>query len=101
MSKRRPGTSVDYTSIIENHIRPHFGAHMKVADVVFADIDRLHRKISDRGHMHRANRVVAVLSKMFALAVRWAMRADNPCKGVEKNREHPRRRYSRPTSWRG
>ena len=54
VSKRRPGTIVDYTSIIENHIRPHFGAHMKVADVVFADIDRLHRKISDRGHKHRA-----------------------------------------------
>ena len=65
----------------------HFGAHIKVQDVTFADIDRLHRKITARGHLHRANRTIAVVSKMFALAVRWAMRPDNPCKHVERNQE--------------
>ena len=30
---------------------------------------------------------------MFALAVRWKMRADNPAKGVERNQEQKRRRY--------
>jgi integrase len=30
---------------------------------------------------------------MFSLAVRWNMRIDNPCKGVDKNTEYRRRRY--------
>jgi hypothetical protein len=42
---------------------------------------------------YAANRAVAVLSKMFALAIRWGMRADNPARGVERVREHPRERY--------
>ena len=57
------------------------------------DIERLHRRITAAGHLHRANRVAAVLSKMFSLAMRWRMRDDNPCKGIERNREHHRRRY--------
>ena len=36
---------------------------------------------------------IAVLSKMFALAIRWNMRDDNPCVGIERNVEHSRRRY--------
>ena len=46
-------------------------------------------------HPYRANRVVAVLSRMFSLALRWGMRRDgvNPAKGIEKNVEHHRRRY--------
>src|SRR5262249_16699885 len=31
--------------------------------------------------------------KMFSLAVRWGMRADNPAKGIELNTEAKRRRY--------
>ena len=36
---------------------------------------------------------LAVLSKMFSLAVRWQMRPDNPCRGIERNQEHKRQRY--------
>jgi integrase len=79
--------------MLRNHVRPHFGEYTKVADVDFSHIDALHRKISKAGHKHRANRVVAVLSKMFALAVRWKLRSDNPCKGIEKNQENKRKRY--------
>jgi integrase len=75
------------------HIRPHFGQHSKVAEVTFSDIDRLHRKISQVGHSYRANRVIALCSVMFGLAVRWAMRPDNPCKGIERNTEFRRKRY--------
>lgn len=89
----RPGTRVDYLNILRNHIRPHFGKHVKVADVVFTDVDRLHRKVTAAGHPRRANTVVAVLSKMFSLAVKWQMRSDNPCKGVEKNPKTKRKRY--------
>jgi integrase len=95
LPRKRLGTARDYRSIIRNHIRPHFGAHSKVADVTFADIDSLHRKITKAGSTYAANRCVAVLSKMFALAIRWNMRPDNtnPCKSVEKNTEYRRKRY--------
>lgn len=36
---------------------------------------------------------MAVLSKMFSLAIRWGMRTDNPAKGIERNPEDPRQRY--------
>lgn len=93
LPRKRPGTATDYRRMLRNHIRPHFGQHTKVADVDFSHVDALHRKISKAGYKHRANRVVAVLSKMFALAIRWKLRPDNPCKGVEKNQESKRKRY--------
>jgi integrase len=93
LPRKRPGTATDYRRMLRNHIRPHFGEHAKVADIDFTHIDALHRKISKAGHKHRANRVVAVLSKTFALAVKWKMRPDNPCKGIEKNPEGKRKRY--------
>jgi integrase len=93
LPRLRASSQADYLRMIENHIRPHFGRHTKVADVRFEDIDRLHRRISAAGYLHRANRVTAVVSKMFSLAVRWHMRPDNPVKGIERNAEHPRYRY--------
>jgi len=89
----RQGTQRAYETLFNKHIAPHFGKHTKVADVVFTDIDGLHRKISAAGSPYAANRTVATLSKMFGLAVRWGMRADNPCKGVERNYESKRKRY--------
>jgi integrase len=93
LPRKRPGTAADYRRMLRVHIRPFFGNHTKVADVAFADIDRLHRKITNAGHRRRANTVVAVLSKMFSLAVKWKMRTDNPCKFIERNGEVKRKRY--------
>ena len=93
LPRLRASSAADYKRMLNNHVRPHFGAHVKVQDVTFADIDALHRKITKAGHLHRANRTIAVVSKMFALAVRWAMRPDNPCKHVERNQETKRKRY--------
>ena len=33
---------------------------------------------------------------MFALAIKWRMRADNPAKGIERNAEQQRKRYPPP-----
>lgn len=74
--------------------------HLKVAEVSFSDIDGLHRAITKRGNPYRANRVLALLSKMFALAIRWQWRLDNPCKSVERNQEEKRHRYLSPTELR-
>ncbi|MGZ5915078.1 MAG: tyrosine-type recombinase/integrase [Hyphomicrobium sp.] len=89
----RPSSRADYRRMIANHIRPHFGAHLKVSDVRFEDVQRLHDRITGAGHLHRANRVIAVVSKMFALAAHWRMRADNPARGVKRHYESKRTRY--------
>ena len=77
--------------MIATIIRPELGA-TKVAAVRHRDIESLHRKISARAPF-RANRLVALLSKMFALSIRWDMRPDNPAKGIERTPERQRRRY--------
>ena len=94
--KLRPSTRDDYQRMINNHVRPFFDKYEKVADVKSAHIDALHRKLTDAGTPYRANRVISLVSKMFSLAIRWEMRADNPCKGIEKNTEIKRRRYLKP-----
>ena len=91
---KRPNTQDQYRRIVRLHVRPRLGK-VKVADVRPADIDALHRSVSVRSPS-MANRVVAVASKMFGLAVRWEMRADNPVKGVERNGEEKRSRYLTP-----
>lgn len=91
--RRRPGTVRAYKTLLDKHVRRHFGKHVKVADVAFTDIDALHRKITATGAPYAANRAMAVLSKMFSLAVSWNMRGDNPTKGIERNYEAKRKRY--------
>lgn len=89
----RKSTARTYRSIIHKHIAPYFGAHTKVADVTFADVDALHRKITKAGSTYAANRCIAILSKMFGLAKRWGWRADSPVHSVERNPEVKRKRY--------
>lgn len=91
LPKKRATSQVDDKSMIEGRILPAL-RHRKVAEVSFSDIDALHRSIS-AAHPYRANRVVALLSKMFALAIRWGWRTDNPAKGIERNQEVKRTRY--------
>jgi len=88
----KPRTAGDYGGAIDRLIRPNLGA-FKVADVRRVDIADLHHKLRDTPH--QANRVVAVLSKMFNLAELWGLRPDgsNPCRLVPKFREERRERY--------
>ena len=86
------------------------GGHTKVADIHAGDIQEMHRKISESVGRHgprrvRANRILAVASKMFSMAslpeagenVPWRNAAQgNPCKGVKKNPEDGRERYYSP-----
>jgi integrase len=92
--RKRPATQRDYRQQVAADILPALG-EMKVAAVTFADVDSLHRRISKRAPTH-ANRVAALLSRMFTMAIRWGMRADNPVKGIERNAEGKRQRYASP-----
>jgi integrase len=91
-TKNRPSSQEDAARVVRLFVLPAF-AHKKVAEITFADCDGLHRKITRRGTKHRANRVIALLSKMFNLSIRWGWRLDNPCKGIERNPEAKRVRY--------
>ena len=89
--KKRARSAADDEGMIRQYIMKL--KHLKVAEVSFSEVDGLHRAITASGKPHRANRVLALLSKMFSLAVRWQWRTDNPCKGVERNQEEKRHRY--------
>lgn len=89
--KKRASSVAGDKFLIDRHIKPEIG-NLKVSAVAFTDVDRLHRKLS-AGTPTQANRVLALLSKMFSLSIRWQYRADNPVKGIERNQETKRTRY--------
>lgn len=83
-------------------IADHLGKHRKVAEIHDGDITAMHRTITASGRPVRANRILAIASKLFALSLRsmagenrpWRDAAQgNPCKGVERNHEEPRERF--------
>ena len=88
--KKALASQLDDKIQIEQFILPRLGK-LKVADVRYAHVDALHRSMRDRPY--RANRVVALLSKMFNLTVKWEWRTDNPARGIEKSNEERRERF--------
>lgn len=91
-TRKRERSQCEDKSLIEQWIRRELG-NRKVADIRHVDVERLHRKITAHGTPVRANRMATLLSKMFALAVRWEMRPDNPVRGLDRNTEEKRARY--------
>lgn len=91
LPRKRDWTQKSYRQQIAADILPTM-RRLKVAAVTYSDVDRLHRDISKRAPTH-ANRVMALLSKMMSLAIRWNWRSDNPCRGIERNQEQKRKRY--------
>lgn len=92
--KKRESSREDDKSMIDNIILPRLGSQ-KVVEIQYDDIDALHRKLKDTPY--RANRVIALLSKMFSLASTrwkgWSGRDDNPAKGIGRYQEEKRQRY--------
>ncbi|WP_368344805.1 tyrosine-type recombinase/integrase [Pelagovum sp. HNIBRBA483] len=88
----KPTTARNYTSQIEKIIIPAFGA-FKVADMRRTDIAELHHKLRDTPY--QANRMLAMLSKMFNIAELWGMRPDgsNPCRLIPRYKERKCERY--------
>jgi integrase len=90
---RRPSYLVNNKILIDKWISPALGGY-KVAEVEHRHIGELHQKITKAGSPIMANRAVSCLSKMFALAIRWGYRGDNPCKhAVDRNDEMRRQVY--------
>jgi integrase len=91
-SKRKERTAEGYQDILNRLVLPKLGK-MRVKDVQRSDISKLHHAM--RESPYQANRVLAVLSKMFGLAEAWGDRDEgtNPCRHVEKYREKARERF--------
>lgn len=79
-------------SLLRLYVRPALGA-LRLDAAGRADVTALHHSLKDRPY--QANRVLALLSKMFNLAERWGLRPDgsNPCRHVERYREEKRERF--------
>jgi integrase len=78
------------------------GKHTKVADIHGGDIADMHRRITESGRPVRANRILAIASKMFSLSLvpkagetlPWRNAVlGNPCRGIERNREEAKERF--------
>lgn len=89
---KRPISVRDDLAMIEKIILPALGSK-KIKDVSRRDIESL--LISMQKTPYRANRVRALLSKMFSLAKAWDWRAENPVEGIQKFQEEKRDRWLR------
>ena len=94
LPSRRPSTQAEYRRIIARHIIPRLGQR-KVAAVTREDVAAMHREIAVQ-HPYQANRIVALVSVLFSLAVERGMRADNPCARIPKAPEERRERFLSP-----
>ncbi len=89
-SPRSPNSVRNDRAMLQNIILPKLG-RKKVEAVTRRDIESIHVAMRDRPY--QANRVLALLSKMFNLAISWEWRTDNPAKGIERYHEDKRDRY--------
>jgi integrase len=87
-AKSKDRTYTEYKRLIERVVKPELG-RLKIDEVRPSDIERLHLKY--RATPYQANRLVALLSKMFNWSGRRGER--NPCVGIERFTEQKRRRY--------
>jgi integrase len=90
--RKKPRSIAMDRYLIAKHILPTMGRR-RVADVDHADVGKLHSAMRETPIM--ANRVKALLSKLFALAERWGLRPDssNPTRHVESYPERARERF--------
>ena len=82
---------------LARHI-PHGWKGRKVDDIARWEVERLHSQIGAL-HPYAANRLLSVLGKMFRLAKVWGFiepTADNPVEGIERYKEHKRKRWLTP-----
>ena len=91
LPRKRPRSRIEDERLLPI-IRDALG-RKKVSEISYAHVDTLHRTVTRERGPFRANRVVALLSKMFSLAIKWRMRPDNPVIGVERNPEPKRERF--------
>lgn len=92
MDELKPATRVDYLRILIR-LDHHFGKmRLGVLKPSHVAVFLSKRKKAGRGAI-RANREMAVLAAVHRFGMGEGWLESNPCKGVSRNTEHPRRRY--------
>lgn len=95
LRRMKPTSQRHTASILRLYILPALGT-VAVPEVSTHALRALHATLHARPY--QANRVKAVLSKMFALAEYWGWRerGTNPARGIQAYREQARERYLTP-----
>jgi integrase len=90
--KKKPASIGADERILRLHVLPELGRR-RAAAIGLKEIADLHHEM--RGKPVQANRMLALLSKMFSLAERWGIRqpGSNPCRGVDRFPELRRERF--------
>ena len=106
---KKPRSIATDRANLENHVLPLIG-RLKVGEVTRADVERLHLAVRDgktarqlaakprgrriiRGGPGIANRVLALVSKMFSCAEGWGLCDGNPARGIRKLKEVRKDRF--------
>lgn len=86
----KASTQDSYESILKVHIVPALGTRL-VRDLAYEDMKALYNRVRQEAPV-KANRMLAVLSRLFNIAEREGLRPDgsNPCRKVERTREKAR-----------
>jgi integrase len=87
--KRPKGISEDQ-QLLTRFIVPAF-KHKLVHQITRRDVETLH--LSLKKTPYQANRVMALLSKMFSCAISWGWCTENPVKGMARYQEEKRDRW--------
>lgn len=90
LTKKRQKSAKEDKRLLEKIILPQFG-NQHVKNISRRAIESLHLQLGKTPI--QANRVLALLSKMFNLAISWEWREDNPVKGIQKYQEEKRDRW--------
>jgi len=88
--RKRSRSIEEDKKLLNNIILPTIG-NQQVRQISRRTIESLHLKLEKTPY--QANRVLALLSKMFSLAIAWKWRDDNPVKGIERYQEEKRDRW--------
>jgi integrase len=94
---KRPSSVRGDRRMLASIILPKLGK-MRVTEIAKRDIEKLHNSLNRQDGQRKptpylANRVKALLSKMFNLAIEWKWRADNPARGIPPFLEDQREKF--------
>ena len=85
---QRPETYQKSQKMLDEIILKRFG-FKKLEEITADDIQQLHHELRETPYM--ANRVLALLNKMFSLALRWKWGNTNPAESINKHEERIQR----------